>query len=43
MKEKSCTVKCVWGDSVFNCLLCCPPKNKQTSDYDINANLNVSQ
>lgn len=29
------------GDSCFTA--CCPPENKQTSDYDINANLNVSQ
>lgn len=29
---------------VYPCLTaCCLPENEQTSDYDINANLNVSQ
>lgn len=34
---------CVWGGGKQCLTACCLPENKQTSDYDINANLNVSQ
>lgn len=41
MKEKGSTAEGVY--EVMCLTACCPPENKQTSDYDINANLNVSQ
>lgn len=32
----------IWRGSLC-CTACCLPENEQTSDYDVNANLNVSQ
>lgn len=43
-KEKGSAAEAAWeaaGSPCFNA--CCPLENKQTSDYDINANLNASQ
>lgn len=43
-RRKATLLRVFDGGGVYPCLTaCCLPENEQTSDYDINANLNVSQ
>lgn len=44
MKAKGIAAEGVWWGGFASCLTaCCLFESNQTSDYDINANLNVSQ